>query len=157
VKTSLSISGALSPIFRNSLNFNAMSRRASSSLHPGLIIGFIAVAVGAVMGGKSLFTKKSSTLGEAETLVVRDLLDNGNSLRGNEYLVEGKIDQKLRWTSERGQVVSLRVPTAGGDELIGVEIPATFNNLNIEREQKYAFRVKFRQGGIPVATAVKRL
>lgn len=134
-----------------------MPRRASSSLHPGVIIGIIAAAVVAVMAGKNFIGKKSSNLGDAQKLDIRDLLDNGNSLRGNEYLVEGKIDQKLRWTTDRGQVVSLRVNTPGGDELIGVEIPASFNNLNIEREQKYAFRVKFRQGGIPVATAVNRL
>ncbi len=134
-----------------------MARRASSSLHPGIIIGIVAAIVIAVIAGKSLIGRKSSSLGEVEKLQVRDLLENGNSLRGNEYLVEGKIDQKLRWTSSRGQVVSLRVNTPGGDELIGVEIPPDFNNLNIEREQKYAIRVKFRQGGIPVATGVKRL
>ena len=53
--------------------------------------------------------------------------------------------------------MSLRVSTPGGDELIGVEIPPDFNNLNIEREQRYALRIKVRQGGIPVATAVNRL
>lgn len=134
-----------------------MPRRASSSLHPGVIIGIIAAAIIAVMAGKNLLGKKSSSVGEADKLDVRDLLDNGNSLRGNEYVVEGKVDRKLRWTTERGQVVSLRVSTSGGEELIGVEIPSAFNNLNIEREQKYAFRVKVRQGGIPVATAVNRL
>lgn len=134
-----------------------MPRRASSSLHPGIIIGIIAGAVVAVMVAKNGFGNKSPGLGDGQKLDVRDLLDNGNSLRGNEYHVEGKIDQKLRWTSNRGQVVSLRVSTSGGSELIGVEIPPSFNNLNIEREQKYAFRVKFRQGGIPVATAIKRL
>ncbi len=134
-----------------------MPRRASSSLHPGVIIGIIAAAVVAVMAGKNLLGKKSSSLGEVDKLDVRDLLDNGNSLRGNEYLVEGKIDQKLRWTSDRGQVVSLRVNTSGGEELIGIEIPGNFNKLNIEREQKYAFRVRFRQCGIPVVTAANRL
>ncbi len=134
-----------------------MARRASSSLHPGIILGIVAAVVLAVIAGKSFLGKKPGNLGTADTLQVKDLLDNGNSLRGNEYLVEGKIDRKLRWTSSRGQVVSVRVSTPGGEELIGVEIPPDFNNLNIEREQRYAFRVKFRQGGIPVATGINRL
>ena len=134
-----------------------MARRASSSLHPGIIIGIVAAIAVAVFAGKSLLGRKSSSLGDGDKLEVRDLLDNGNSLRGNEYLLEGKIDRKLRWTTTRGQVVSVRVSTAGGEELIGVEIPPSFDKLNIEREQRYAFRVKFRQGGVPVATAINRL
>jgi len=134
-----------------------MARRANSSLHPGIIIGIVAAIAVTVFAGKSLLGSKSSSLGDGDKLEVGDLLDNGNSLRGNEYLLEGKIDRKLRWTTSRGQVVSVRVSTAGGEELIGVEIPPSFDKLNIEREQKYAFRVKVRQGGVPVATAINRL
>jgi hypothetical protein len=134
-----------------------MARRASSSLHPGVILGIIAVIVIAVIASRSFLGKKTPSFGDLAPLQVEELLENGNSLRGNEYVIEGKIDEKLRWTPHRGQVVSVRVSSGGGDELIGVEIPPEFDKLNIEREQKYAFRVKFRQGGIPVATGVNRL
>ena len=134
-----------------------MARRASSSLHPGIIIGIVAAIAAAVMAGKMFTGKKSSAFGDLPQLRVSDLLENGNSLRGNEYVVEGKIDEQLRWTTSRGQVVSLRVSTPSGEELIGVEIPPDFSKLNIEREQRYAFRLKFRQGGIPVATGINRL
>ena len=86
-----------------------------------------------------------------------ELLDNGNSLRGNEYVIEGQIEEKLQWTTDRGQLVSVRVDTGSDDEFVGIEIPQEFNKLNIDTKQKYAFRVKFRQGGIPVATGVNRL
>ncbi len=134
-----------------------MARRASSSLHPGVLIGIAAAVVVAIIGGKSLIKKKPAGFGNVNPLDVKEFLDNGNSLRGNEYSVEGKIDDKLRWTSSRGQAVSLRVKTEEGETLIPVEIPPDFNNLNIEREQRYAMRIKVRQGGIPVATAVNRL
>lgn len=134
-----------------------MARRASSNLHPGIIIGIVAAIAAAVMAGRMFTGKKSSGFGDLPQLRVSDLLENGNSLRGNEYVVEGKIDEQLRWTSSRGQVVSLRVSTPSGEELIGVEIPPDFSKLNIEREQRYAFRLKFRQGGIPVATGINRL
>ena len=134
-----------------------MARRASSSLHPGIIIGAIAAIVVAVVAGKSLLGKKTAGFGDVATLKVDELLENGNSLRGNEYVIEGQIDEKLQWTTTRGQLVSIRVEAPGGDEFVGIEIPQEFNKLNIDTKQKYAFRVKFKQGGIPVATGVNRL
>ncbi|MES2658735.1 MAG: hypothetical protein V4689_08955 [Verrucomicrobiota bacterium] len=134
-----------------------MARRASSKLHPGILIGAI-VAIGvAIIAGKSLIGKKSAGFGDVAKLSVEELLENGNSLRGNEYVIEGQIDEKLQWTTGRGQLVSVKIDTPGGDEFVGIEIPQEFNKLNIDAKQKYAFRVKFRQGGIPVATGVNRL
>ncbi|MEY4245053.1 MAG: hypothetical protein RLZZ245_2638 [Verrucomicrobiota bacterium] len=134
-----------------------MARRASSKLHPGIIIGAIAAMVVAIIAGKSLLGKKSSAFAEVSKLSVEELLENGNSLRGNEYVIEGQIDEKLQWTTGRGQLVSVRVSAPGGDEFVGIEIPQNFNKLNIDTKQKYTFRVKFRQGGIAVATGVDRL
>lgn len=134
-----------------------MARRASSHLHPGIIIGAVAAIVVAVVAGKSFIGKKSNTFGDVTKLSVDELLDNGNSLRGNEYLIEGQIEEKLQWTTDRGQLVSVRVGANSGDEFVGIEIPPEFSKLNIDTKQKYAFRVKFRQGGIPVATGVNRL
>ncbi|MEO5914709.1 MAG: hypothetical protein ABIS50_10780 [Luteolibacter sp.] len=134
-----------------------MARRASSKLHPGIIIGAIAAIVVAIIAGKSLIGKKSAGFGDVPKLDVDELLENGNMLRGNGYVIEGQIDEKLQWTTSRGQLVSVRIDTPGGDKFVGIEIPQQFNTLNIDAKQKYAFRVKFRQGGIPVATGVNRL
>jgi len=134
-----------------------MARRASSSLHPGIIIGTIAAIVVLVIAGKSFLGKKSSGFGEIATLQIEELLENGNSLRGNEYVIQGEIDEKLQWTTDRGQLVSVRVEAPGGDKFVGIEIPPEYNKLNIDTKQKYAFRVKFKQGGIAVATGVNRL
>lgn len=134
-----------------------MARRASSSLHPGIIIGAIVAIAIVVIAGKSFLGKKASGFGDVAPLNVNELLENGNSLRGNEYVIEGQIDGKLQWTTDRGQLVSVKVASPGGDEFVGIEIPAEFNNLNIDAKQKYLFRVKFRQGGIAVATGINRL
>ena len=111
----------------------------------------------AIFAGKSLLGKKSESFGEVSTLSIDELLENGNSLRGNEYVVKGQIDEKLQWTTDRGQLVSVRVDTPGGDQFVSIEIPPEFSKLNIDTKQKYTFRVKFRQGGIAVATGVNRL
>ena len=134
-----------------------MARRASSHIHPGVIIGAVAAIAVAVIAGKSLIGKKSASFGNVAKLSVDELLENGNSLRGNEYVVEGQIDEKLQWTTGRGQLVSVKVTVPGGDEFVAIEIPGEFGKKNIDTKQKYAFRVKFRQGGIPVATGVNRL
>ena len=134
-----------------------MARRASSRLNPGIVLGAAAAIAVAIFAGKSLLGKKAASFGDISPLSIEELLENGNSLRGNEYLVQGQIDEKLQWTSDRGQLVSVRVEAPGGDEFLGIEIPAEFNNLNIDTNQKYTFRVKFKQGGIAVATGINRL
>ena len=134
-----------------------MARRASSRLNPGLILGAAAAVVAAIFAGKSMLGKKSASFGDVSPLSIDEFLENGNSLRGNEYVVQGQIDEKLQWTTDRGQLVSVRIETPGGDQFVGIEIPPEFNQLNIDTKQKYSFRLKFKQGGIAVATGVNRL
>ena len=134
-----------------------MARRASSSTNPVLIIGIVVAVIAAVFAGKLVMTKKSEKFSDVNPLVIQDLLDNGNSLRNNEYLIEGKIDERFFRDSNTSSVVSVRVKSASGEEVVPVKIPSKFNNLNIEREQRYAFKVRFEQGGIPVATDISRL
>jgi len=143
-----------------------MSRRASSKVHPGLIIGIVA-AIGVLffVGMKFIGKSKPAGFGDVSKLVMDDVLQNANSLRGSEYVVEGKVVDKPRWTADHGQVVVVLVTvdgkgpvgTDGKGESLGIVIPPEFSKLNIDREQRYAFRVKFRQGGIPEATGINRL
>jgi hypothetical protein len=133
-----------------------MARRASSGINPGLLIGVAIFVVIAFFGYKVFSGRKPDAISGAK-IDMGDMLQNANQLRGNEYVLEGTVDEKLRWTPDRGQVVSLKVDVPGGSEFVGVEIPADFSSLNIEREQRYSIKVKFRQGGIPVATAINRL
>jgi len=132
-----------------------MARRASSGINPGIVIGAVIFIVLVAFGGKMLVGRKSTGFDKVRKLDVEAFLENGNSMRGNEYSVKGSIDEKLRWTPDRGQVVSLKIDVNGRTEFIGIEIPPQFNHLNIEREQRYAFKVRIRKGGIPVATAVQ--
>ena len=134
-----------------------MPRRASSSTSPVVIIAIAVVIALAVFAGKFLLTKKSASFSDVNPLVVQELLDNGNSLRNNEYLIEGKVDERFFRVSNAASMISVRVKAGSGEEVIPVKIPAEFNHVNIEREQRYAFKVRFEEGGIPVATAVNRL
>ncbi len=134
-----------------------MARRASSSTNPILIIGIVVAVVALIFGGKLFMSKKKKSFTDVNLLAVQDLLDNGNSLRNNEFLIEGKIDERFFRDGNTSSVVSIRMKAESGEEIVPVMIPAKFNKLNIEREQRYAFKVRFEQGGIPVATDISRL
>jgi hypothetical protein len=134
-----------------------MARRASSSTNPILIIGIALAVIAAIFAGKFFMSKKSETFSDVNPLSIQDLLENGNSLRNNEYLIEGRIDERFFRDNNTASVVSVRVKSESGEEIVPVMIPSKFNNLNIEREQRYALKVKFEQGGIPVATDINRL
>ena len=133
-----------------------MPRRASSSIHPGFIGIAVVFLILAIIGGKMLIGDKSSGFGNIPELDVQQMLENANSMRGNEYTVRGQVNEKLLWTPDRGEFISLRVETPAGEQVIGVEIPPEFGDLNIETRQSYAFRVRIRDGGIPVATGINR-
>jgi hypothetical protein len=133
-----------------------MPRRASSGINPALLIGVAAALAVAFFGGKFLFADKTDTPLSGSELDMETVEENANSLRGNEYVVEGKIDDQILWTPDRGQVVSIKVDSPAGERFLGIEIPPGLSDVNIEREQTYAFRVSFRQGGIAVAEEITR-
>jgi hypothetical protein len=124
----------------------------------GTIAGIAAAIVALVVVGAVLLRGgPASQFSDLPELQVDQFLDNANSLRGSEYRVSGKVSEKLRWTPDRGQVISLEVGEDGRTELLPIQIPGEFSNLNIEREQRYSFKVKVRDGGIPVATGIERM
>jgi hypothetical protein len=123
----------------------------------GLILGAIAVVAVAAILGKMSFTEKASETLDGPTLDMRSATENANSLRGNEYIVTGTIDDQLRWDPDLGQVVSLKVTDGDGAEFIAIEVPPKLSETNIEREQEYSIQVRFREGGIAVAEKIRRL
>ena len=129
-----------------------MPRRASSGPNSTAIIGIVAFILVAALVAMFLMKGSKQKIKGATPLSMSEFLENGNSLRGNEYLIEGTVDQ--RWPRDNGQLVSLQVNDS--EELIGIEIPLSFNGLNIERSQKYAIKVKFREGGVPDATQMTK-
>lgn len=131
-----------------------MPRRASSGLHPGLILAAILVIGGAFFAGSLFFSEEKAVTLEGPRLDMNDVAENANALRGNRYVVEGSIDDQLVWTPDAGQLISLRVKDASSARFLPIEIPAALAGQNIEREQNYAFRIRFRDGGIAVAEEI---
>jgi hypothetical protein len=131
-----------------------MGRRASSSINATAIVGIIAVIAILVGVGVILLNKKGETFENIAPLLVQEALENGNSLRGNEYHVEGKL--LARWPREEGAVVEILVEETGKKTHFPIVVPADVSSVNFEREQRYAFKIKFGDGGVAIATDVKR-
>ena len=131
-----------------------MARRASSKSSPATTIGIIAAVV-ILLGGGFLFLNKKPAGFSAPPFPVQAFLNNANSLRGNIYSVEGQV-HGIR-PQDTGKFVILRVNDGGGEKPVFVIVPNTLNTVNIEREQKYAFKVEIKKGGIPEALELVRL
>ncbi len=129
-----------------------MARRASSSAHPVwmLLIGGLVLA--AVAGGYFLFGKASDPYRTLSPLPVADYLQNSNSLRGNVYKIEGTVAQALQWSPTGGRLFSIEV----GTEVLPVLVPTDFNSVNIERGQRFNFKIEVGDRGVLKALDVKK-
>lgn len=138
-----------------------MARRASSGISVGHILGIAAAIIGffvmafllfrivADVGGGS--SKRQSS---AVALSVSEYLENANSLRGNVYSLKGKIEERLKWTPDRGRLISVDVDGGATSSPVPVLIPQEFGHVNIDRGASMGFVVKVGRDGLLVAESV---
>ncbi len=132
-----------------------MGRRASSGLNTTAIIGIAAAVLVAVVGG-FLFLKKGKKEGfTGQALPVKETFTNATAMRRNEYTVEGKV---FRIESrDSGVGVCLMVGSEGGEEeAVFIKVPEEIATINLERDRTYAFKIQVGEGGVNVATAIKK-
>lgn len=144
-----------------------MPRRASSGANIGLIggiaaaiVGFLVIAAllihliaGDLFGGSSGGGAARSS-GNATALNLATYRDNGNSLRGNVYRIEGKVEETLRWTADRGRLISFEASDATDRIPVPVLVPGDFRNVNIERGSEMAMVVRVDRDGTLVAESI---
>lgn len=131
-----------------------MARRASQNSSNSTIL-LILVAV-AVVAGLGFFLMNRKPVGfDSPSLPVDSFLDNANALRGNVYSVEGRVHSIV--SRDSGKFIHLAVDDSGREKHVFVVVPSDLQATNIEREQSYGFQVTIQKGGIPEASAVKRL
>jgi len=145
-----------------------MARRASSGISPGLIGGIVAALLGFVVIAALLFKLIAGDLvpgssgggggkrsvGSAATLDLETYRDNANSLRGNLYRVEGKVEETLRWTEDRGRLISLEARDNSLSVPVPVLVPENFRNVNIERGSELTMAVRVDRDGTLVAESI---
>lgn len=151
-----------------SVETSNMARRASSGINVGqiagiavAILGFLIVAAllfkliaGDLMsgGGGSGGNKRSS--GNATMLNLSTFRENANSLRGNVYRIEGKVEETLRWTPDRGRLISFDANDTMITIPVPVRIPEDFSNVNIERGTSMSMVVRVDREGTLVVESI---
>ena len=79
-------------------------------------------------------------------------MQNSNSLRGNVYKIEGTVSQALQWSPTAGRLYSIEV----GDDVLPVLVPPDFKSVNIERGQRFNFKIEVGDRGVLLALDVKK-
>lgn len=126
------------------------------------VLGFVVVAAllvklvaGGLLGdGDSKSSASKRNLGKASPLNLLTYRDNGNSLRGNVYRVEGKVEETLRWTPDRGRLISFEARDVTEVLPLPVLVPEEFSNINIERGTEMGMVVRVDRDGTLIAEAI---
>jgi hypothetical protein len=132
-----------------------MARRASSSAHPVWILAGVVLLLAALAGGYLLFGKGGGD-GNYRTLTalpIADYLENSNSLRGNVYKLDGTIYKSLQFSSSNGRLFSVEV----GQDVVPILIPPEFNSKNIERGQRFYFKILVDDKGVLIAQDITKI
>jgi hypothetical protein len=98
---------------------------------------------------------KKKSVGNAAALSLTSYRDNANSLRGNSYKLEGRIEEMLRW-SESGRLISFDASDESGSIPVPVLVPAEFKNVNLERGSELTMIVRVDREGTLVAESISQ-
>ncbi len=122
-----------------------MARRAQSGLKPAHLISMLALLAGVIAGGWSLLNRGTDPMTGLSLLSAEEYLESSNALSGNTYKVEGTIDNRL--DSWKGSDRLFSVQVSEGGSFVPVLVPASLD-ANIQRGQRYVFRVRVLETGV---------
>ena len=131
-----------------------MPRRASSSANPVWIVIIVVFLAASLGGGYYLYNTVSDPYRTLNQLDTQSYLQNSNSLRGNTYKVSGTIENQLSW-SPIGRLFSVDVEDSS--DVLPILVPPEFNQINIQKGQKFYFQVEVGDKGLLKAKAIKKV
>ena len=123
-----------------------MVRRASSSVNPWWVAGVVFLVVAAMVGGWAFYKNVSDPYRTLTPLDVSAYLDSADSLRGNVSKLTGTVGTQLAWAPREGRLYSVEVNDRS--DVLALLIPATFNSMNIQKGQRYFFKLEVGEKGI---------
>ena len=133
-----------------------MPRRASSKTNPLWLVVALVVLAGALGGGAYLWTVLSDPYRTLTPMDVAAYLDNANSLRGNVYKLTGTIDSELAWSATQGRLFSV-VAEGTKTDILPLVIPPQFDKVNIQKDQKFSFKIEVGDKGVLTASDLKKI
>ena len=117
-----------------------MPRRAQKGINPMIMVLTAIIMIIIFVTVNFLLKSQKNSLRSVNQFNVADYIKEGSTLLGNEGIVTGTINEKLRWTAQRGEVVSLRVENI--NQLIPVLIPPSFKDINIAIGDRFTFKIE---------------
>jgi hypothetical protein len=133
-----------------------MARRASSTTHPLWIAGVALLVILAGAIGYFLYSKVSDPYRTLSGLNVETFLENANSLRGNVYKIEGIVSDQLAYSRAEGRLFSIEVGESNNPDLLPILVPPKLNDLNIQKGQRFFFRIEVGDKGILRVQDIKK-
>ena len=116
-----------------------MARRAQKGINKLLIVLSALVIAGAGFLIVYLVGGHDDSMRTVSHLNISDYINKATELAGTEGTVTGVVAEKLRWTPDRGEMISVAVNLEKNQQLIPIMVPATFNYENIARGYKFTF------------------
>ena len=133
-----------------------MPRRASSSTNPVRLVVVLILVAGALAGGAYFWMTLSDPYRTLAPIDIAVYLDNANSLRGNVYKFSGTIDSELAWSPTGGRLFSVLADGSKTD-VVPLLIPPELNYINIQKDQRYNFKIEVGDKGILTASDLKKI
>jgi hypothetical protein len=126
-----------------------MSRRAQSGVRPTHWLGLIAILAVVGGGGFALMNRTIDPMTGLTDLSAAEFMENATALSGNEYKVEGVVDDRLdNWRSTDGRLFSLKLSDGSDNTYVPVWVPPEYKGPNIQRMQRYIFKVHVLETGV---------
>lgn len=128
-----------------------MARRAQSSIRPSHLLGLVAILAVLGGGGFALLHRTTDPLTGVTSLETNEFLENATALSGNVYKLEGVVDDRLDqgWKqSADGRLFSVQVSDGSGNSFVPLWVPPTYQGTNIQRGQRYTFKVRVMENGV---------
>ncbi len=133
-----------------------MPRRASSRTHPVWLVVALVLLAGALAGGVYLWISLSDPYRTLTPIDVATYLDSADSLRGNVYKLTGTIDSQLAWSPTQGRLFAV-LADGGANDVLPLVIPPEFNSVNIQKDQRFSFKIQVGDKGILTASDLKKI
>jgi len=87
---------------------------------------------------------------------VSTYLDDANSLRGNVYKLTGTIDTQLAWSPTQGRLFSV-LADGGNNDVLPLLIPPEFDHINVQKDQRFSFKIEVGDKGILKASDMRKI
>jgi len=133
-----------------------MPRRASSRTHPAWLVVALLLLAGALAGGAYVWSRLCDPYRTLTPIDVATYLDNANSLRGNVYKFTGTIDSELAWSPGNGRLFSVLADGSKTDAL-PLLIPPQFDHVNIQKDQRFSFKIEVGDKGVLKAEDLRKI